>query len=132
MKTFFVIFLALIALSLALIALSLGPAGALGNVTDQESSGITLAVTSLEGNYLGTGSKGSVNQFGFADFAIVSPDTEKVPFSSDSQEKWNSAVLQLSERFLTHAPGIHLLDKNNLEYLKSAYNFYSLTPSWSE
>lgn len=125
MKTLYVIFL-------ALIALSLGPVGALGNLTDEESSGITLAVTSPEGKYLGTGSKGSVNQFGFADFAIVSPDTEKVPFSSDSQEKWNSAVLQLSERFLTHAPGFYRLDMNNLEYLKSVYNFYSLTPSWSE
>lgn len=125
---------------LALIALSLGPATALGNGTDQESSGKTFVVKSPEGKYLGTASKALENQFGFTDFLIVSLDGEKfhrhevvVPFNSVRVgDDGDSLILNLSEQDLTQAPEFRQTETENLEYWKGIYNFYGMTSPWSE
>lgn len=133
MKTLSVIFL-------ALIALSFGPVSALGNGTDQESSGKTFVVKDPEGNYLGTASKALENRFGIADFVIVSLDAEKfhrneivVPFSAILMgDDGSSIILNLGEQVLTQAPEFKHLEMENLEYWKRIYNFYGMTPPWPE
>ncbi len=112
----------------------------MGNGTDQESSAKTFVVKDLEGNYLGTASKVLENQFGFADFVIVSLDAEKfhrnevvVPLSAIVVgDDGSSLILNLSGQALTQAPEFKEMEMENLEYWKSIYNFYGMTSPWSE
>ncbi len=108
-----------------MMTLSFFTEGALGNVADLESGKPFIAK-----EYPGTASKVRVVAF---DPEKFHPKGIVIPFSGDSHGSWTSIVLNLGEQVITQPPAdSHRREMVNLRYPRNIYNFYSLTPSWSD